>query len=188
MTTESNNLRAVPDKLAMAAAGFTQKKRTRQVPRTMEEIKARAILEVVAAFGNHRRNAAKRLGISEANRCLRELRGDSPKKTTTKANPKRVPWWEFYQRLAARGFVAELGGAEYRDRTADLIGRKLITDQEGNAVASYPNAFDYELPVDEFAKLEAAFNSTLFITRVSARRQLPPDDGVFTNRRSPNSI
>jgi hypothetical protein len=174
MTTESNNLRAVPDKLAMAAAGFAQKKRTRQVPRTMEEIKARAILEAVAAFGNHRRNAAKRLGISEATlyRCLRELKGDSPKKTTAKANPKRVPWLEFYQKLAARGFTDEPGGSEYRRRTADLIAQKLITDEQGNDVAGYPDPDDHAIPVGDFEKLEATFNSKLFITRGSARRQL----------------
>jgi len=58
--------REIPLKLRMAAAGYRQKRRTRAEAKTLSEIKIRAIQEALSAFGNHRRKAAERLGISEA--------------------------------------------------------------------------------------------------------------------------
>jgi hypothetical protein len=152
--TDPKNLRQVPKQLGMAAAGYTQKKRTRQEPKTLSEIKSRAIDEALSAFGNHKRKAAERLGISQATlfRHLQKLEGRSPKK----AKVKRVNWSGFYQKLADRGFTDTLGGAEYRHRTADLIAQKIITDEQGDAVTDYPDADD----------------SKLFITRGDARREL----------------
>jgi hypothetical protein len=55
--------REVPKNLAMAAAGYRQKKRTRAEAKTLSEIKIRAIQEALSAFGNHRRKAAERLEV-----------------------------------------------------------------------------------------------------------------------------
>ena len=152
--TDPTNLRQVPKQLGMAAAGYPAKKRTRQEARTLSEIKSRAIDEALSAFGNHKRKAAERLGISEATlyRHLQKLEGRSP----TKSKSKRVNWWEFYQKLAARGFIETEGDSEYRQRTADLIARKIVTDEEGNAITDFPDTDD----------------SKLFITTVNARREL----------------
>jgi transcriptional regulator with PAS, ATPase and Fis domain len=71
--------REIPLKLRMAAAGYLQKKRTRQEPQTLSEIKIRAVKEALSAFGNHRRKAAKRLGISEATlyRYLQKMKANN---------------------------------------------------------------------------------------------------------------
>jgi DNA-binding NtrC family response regulator len=79
MTTESKNLRQVPENLFLAAAGYGQKKRTRSEPRTLLEINLAAVREAVAAFGGHRGKAAKRLGISEATlyRYLKKMKANN---------------------------------------------------------------------------------------------------------------
>lgn len=52
-------------KLRMAAAGYKPKKRTRQVPKTLSDIKLAAIREALNSFGGNRERAAERLGITE---------------------------------------------------------------------------------------------------------------------------
>jgi DNA-binding NtrC family response regulator len=62
--------------LRKAAAGYGRvKRRTRQHPQTLHEIKRAAIREAVAAFGGNREKAAKRLGIGIAT-LYRYLRTD----------------------------------------------------------------------------------------------------------------
>jgi transcriptional regulator with PAS, ATPase and Fis domain len=78
--TDPKNLRQVPKQLGMAAAGYPQKKRTRQEPQTFSEMKIRAIKEALSAYGNHRGKAAKRLGISQATlyRYLKKMKDLPP--------------------------------------------------------------------------------------------------------------
>lgn len=58
-------MNALEIKLRMAAAGYKSKKRTRQAPKTLSDIKLTAICEALNSFGGNREKAAERLGISE---------------------------------------------------------------------------------------------------------------------------
>ena len=72
--------RVIPLNLAMAAAGYPQKKRTREKSKKMSEIKIAAIHEAVSAYGGHRKKAAERLGISQATlyRYLKKIKAVPP--------------------------------------------------------------------------------------------------------------
>lgn len=83
-----------------------------------------------------------------------------------------VSWYEFFERLASKGWTDGVGGGEYHYITYKLIARGDITDEVGQPVTQYSPGMDLR-----------SFSDRLFITKHYARQMvmsyLPEFDYIF---------